>query len=181
MRPLRITFLIACISMLASCTGTRVSQDFDPAADFSDLHTYQWFEGERPKSGNVHVDNPLTDQRVRRAIERTLAAKGYEKIEEGPSDFLVNFFITVDTKIESSGSSYRVGTYGRHGGVSVGTGDRIREYDEGTLVIDVLGPGGELAWRGTGSRRLTKQATPEKTTQVVDEAVEAILAQFPPH
>jgi hypothetical protein len=129
----------------------------------------------------VRLDNPLIDQRVRRAVVTTLAAKGYEKIEEGTPDFRVNFFLAVERKIESSGSSARVGTYGRHGGASVGTGTQIREYKEGTLVIDVLGPGDEnLLWRGSGSKRLSKQATPEQTTERVNKAVAAILEQFPP-
>ena len=181
MRLVQVIVLVSFVSMLGSCTGIRVSQDYDPSTNFSNLHTFGWFESERPESGNVHLDNPLIDQRVRRAIVTTLTAKGYRKIEEGTPYFRVNFFLTVDRKIESSGSSYRMGTYGRHGGASVGTGTQIREYKEGTLVIDVLGPGDEdLVWRGSGSKRLSKQTTPEKTTEIVNKVVAVILGQFPP-
>jgi len=173
--------LVALLLALVACASARVSQDYDSATDFAVYRSYDWFPGERPASGNVHLDSPLVDQRVRNAVDRTLAARGYAKLEDEPADFQVNFYFSVETKLTSSGMDYRVGTYGRHGGVSVGGGDRLREVDEATLVIDILDArSGDLVWRGTRSRRLKIGDTPEETTRIIDETVEAILSQFPP-
>jgi hypothetical protein len=172
----------ALLAGLIACAGGRVYQDYDSATDFSVYHTYDWYPGERTSSGNVHLDSPLLEQRVINAVDRALAARGYAKFEDESPDFYVNYFFTVETRLQSSGVDYRVGTYGRHGGVSVGTGDRLREVDEATLVIDILDArSGDLAWRGTRSRRVKLGATPEHTTRLIDEAVSAILTQFPPH
>jgi hypothetical protein len=49
-------------------------------------------------------------------------------------------------------------------------------------VIDIVdAEAGRLVWRGSGSRRISTSPTPQKTTQRINEAVEAILARFPPH
>jgi len=172
---------LALLFLLIACASGRVSQDYDSATDFSVYRTYDWYPGERPPSGNVHLDSPLLEQRVIDAVDRALAARGYVKFEDESPNFHVNYFFTVETRLQSSGMDYRVGTYGRHGGASVGSGDRLREVDEATLVIDILdAESGDLAWRGTRSRRVKLGATPEHTTQLIDDAVTAILTQFPP-
>jgi hypothetical protein len=57
----------------------------------------------------------------------------------------------------------------------------VKQYTEGTLIIDILRPGGEqLVWRGTGTTRIREEKDPEKRTQKVNDAVDKILAQFPP-
>ena len=57
----------------------------------------------------------------------------------------------------------------------------MREYVEGTLVLDLVGASSqELVWRGTGSRRLRPQTTPEESDRVVRETVNEILNVYPP-
>jgi hypothetical protein len=51
----------------------------------------------------------------------------------------------------------------------------------GAPVIDVIdATSRQLVWRGSGSRAVSRNPTPEQTTAVIDEAVRSILAQFPP-
>jgi hypothetical protein len=57
----------------------------------------------------------------------------------------------------------------------------IRQYEEGTLVIDFVDAASrKLVWRGTGSGALESEPTPEETTRGIDRAVAKILEQFPP-
>ena len=125
---------------------------------------------------------------VNRAVERSLTARGYRQVQTGP-DFLVAFTFGAKEKLDvrsspSSGAYYGGGYRGRRGGVYTGWGGStvdVTQYTEGTLVIDILKPGGEhLVWRGTGSARIRDEKDPEKRTQRVNEAVDKILAQFPP-
>jgi hypothetical protein len=75
---------------------------------------------------------------------------------------------------------YGRGPYRRWGVASFET--HVNQYDEGTLVIDIVdAEAGKLVWRGSGSRRISTSPTPQKTTRRINEAVEAILARFPPH
>jgi hypothetical protein len=182
-----IARLAACTLLaawLAGCTGVSVSQDYDPSETFTDLHTFDWFPGGRELTGDVRVDSPFIDQRVRLALIRTLVLKGYEKVADRTPDFYVNYHVSLERRLESSGINtyYGTGTYGSWGGVGIGIGSTpIREYDQGTLVIDFVdGHTRKLVWRGTGSRRVASNPAPEETTRAIDESVDEILKQFPP-
>jgi hypothetical protein len=84
----------------------------------------------------------------------------------------------------TSGVYYGRGYRGRRGGVYTGWGGSavdVRQYTEGTLIIDILEPNGErLVWRGTGTTRLREEKDPQKRIQKINAGVEKILAQFPP-
>ncbi|MBC2742825.1 MAG: DUF4136 domain-containing protein [Desulfosarcina sp.] len=80
-----------------------------------------------------------------------------------------------------AGYPYGIGSSGRHGGIAIGTGNSVREYDEGSLVIDLVDTASDaLLWRGTGTQRFTEYDDPAKTTGDINALVEKILAQFPP-
>ena len=58
----------------------------------------------------------------------------------------------------------------------------VDQYEEGTLVIDLIDVAERrLVWRGSGTRRLSRDPQPDRLTQRVNEAVDEILAQFPPN
>jgi hypothetical protein len=89
-------------------------------------------------------------------------------------------------KLESGGSSggvgFGIGSYGRHGGIAIGTGNQVREYDEGSLTIDLVdADSAALLWRGTGTQRFREYKDPEKASRDINTLVEKIIAQFPPH
>jgi hypothetical protein len=174
--PLAALFILLC-----SCSGVTVNHDYDVTANFSQYKTFDWVPGEQPRTGDIRVDNPLLDNRIRAAVERVMIEKGYRKATAGKPDLLVAYNLTIRSKIESDTVSTGVGYGGYPYWGGVGFETRVREYDEGMLVID-LGDAREnkLIWRGTGTRRITQQASPEKTTEIVNKTVAEILAQFPP-
>jgi len=48
-------------------------------------------------------------------------------------------------------------------------------------VIDFIDGGSrKLVWRGSGSKALARNPTPEDTTATIDSAAREILKQFPP-
>jgi hypothetical protein len=176
--------LAAVAGALLACAGVDVSQDYDTAADFSGLRSFDWFPGGRPASGDPEVDSPFLDRRIQDALVRELGSRGFIKVEDRTPDFFVNYHVSVRQKLSSSGMSvgYGVGSWGSWGGVGVGVGTpSVRSYDEGTLVIDVIdAESKQLLWRGTGSQAVKSSPKPHETTAAVDRAVAAILAQFPP-
>ena len=159
-----------------------VSQDYEIGADFSKYRTFDWVSPRQQQTGDIRVDNPLLDARIRSAVEQVLISKGYRKKTDGRPDMRVAYHLTIRSKIE--GDSYRTGIgYGYYpywGGTGFET--TVRQYDEGMLVIDI-GDAAEnrLIWRGTGTRRVTEKAGPEKTTRIVNQTVTEILNQFPPN
>ena len=181
MHTIKWTPWAALFIFLCSCSSVTVSHDYDVTANFSQYKTFDWVPGEQPKTGDIRVDNPFLDNRIRAAVVRIMVEKGYRKATTDKPDLLVAYNLTIRSKIESDTVSTSVGYGGYPYWGGVGFETRIREYDEGMLVID-LGDASEnkLIWRGTGTRRITNQASPEKTTEIVNKTVTEILAHFPP-
>jgi hypothetical protein len=165
--------------LLAACSGVRVSADFDPTTDFSALETFDWLPDAKPPGDGPELDDPLLDARIRRAVESTLTGRGFRAAGTGAPDFWIAYHIGVERKVDVD-TIYR--SYGRVGWRGGGYADTVvREYEEGTLLIDVLRPGsGELLWRGSAQARLREQPSPEDREKRVREVVEKILQQFPP-
>jgi len=178
-RRLTATVLVA---FVLACASTQVTDDYDVNADFSSYATFAWMPQPREMRGDARIDNPLIAERVRSAIERTLTSKGYRPTSETTPDFFVGYFLSLEQKLDvyTIDRSYGAGPYRRWGAAGFET--HVNQYEEGTLVIDIVdAEAGRLVWRGSGSRRISKSPTPQKTTQRVNEVVEAILARFPPH
>lgn len=171
--------------LLAGCSGIRVHQDYEPASDFRSLTSFDWVRQTQEKTGDPRIDNPLRDTRIRGAVERLLKEKGLEKRTDGSAAFWVRYTYVLRRKIESDGTSgsvgFGVGSRGRRGGVAIGTGANVRDYDEEVLTLDFVGQDSQtLIWRGVGAQRFTEYKAPDKTIGAINALVEKILAQFPP-
>lgn len=164
---------------VVGCSSVRVETDFDPSTNFSALRSYAWLADAQPPTGDPRLDSTLLDARIREAIDTQLAADGYEKTDAATANFLVAYHVAVDSKVDVD-TIYR--SYGRAGWGGGGSADTVvREYDEGTLLIDLLRPeAGSLLWRGTATTRLREMRTPEKRDAYVGEIVGKIFAKFPP-
>jgi hypothetical protein len=61
-----------------------------------------------------------------------------------------------------------------------GSGINVREYREGTLAIDLFDARSHRpVWHGWASRELV-ESDAERSEKPIHEAVQAVLAQFPP-
>ncbi len=151
---------------LWGCSSISVNSDYDASTNFAALQTFSWVEELEEAPEDARQGNSLVTARIEEAVVRSLSAKGYRRVDVNTSP--------------SMGVSYgRRGHYGGMG-VSASTAD-VREYTEGTLMIDIVDPGAnQLIWRGTGQSRISESKTPEERTENINEAVEKILAQFPP-
>jgi hypothetical protein len=151
-------FLLALVC--AACTRVSVSTDYDHTANFGALHTYAWRPGKQQGMADPRYDSSLIDRRVRAAVERVLASKGYTPAAAGtPPDFLVGYHVVVRQKTSVQTIDHYYGY--RVGGWGGWPQTYSHDYDEGTLLIDIIDPQTmKLLWRGSG-------------TAVVDE--------FPPH
>ena len=132
--------------------------------------------------------NPLLEERVMRAVEGELRAKGYRKVDvPGSADFVLSFTVGAreNIKIDSyptMGAAYRspahwgwgAGYYGH------GTETRVRQTTTGMLAIDVFDVK-ELrpVWHGVASKTIS-EADRKEAEATVQAAVTAILAGFPP-
>jgi hypothetical protein len=180
---MRTTAWLALVSAAGwiACSGVRVTTDYDPSADFSDVSSYAWLDERSGVQGDRPDVSSLLDRRVRSAVDAELQSKGLSRVDPSAAKVLVTYHLGVESKLDVNtiNSGYGYGRYGRYGGISTTT--TVSEYQEGTLLIDVVEPESkQLVWRGSGQARLREYATPEQREQRISEAVKQILEDFPP-
>ena len=160
------------LAALAACSTVETSYDFDRSTDFDRLKSYSWLE---PKTDGADA-NPLVRQRVLRALEAGFAAKGYARQEAG-GDFQVAVILRSRQRTEVRQSHYGYGYGYGWGGGRVD----VYEYEEGSIIVDVIDPRADKAiWRGVARSAVPRNPTPEQTDKLVAEAVTKILENFPP-
>jgi hypothetical protein len=175
------SLLILGIALSVGCSSVRVVTDFDPDAEFSGFVKYAWLPDEPGQGGDPRLHNDLIDARVRSSVDRGLADRGFEKVSLASADFLVTYYLGLETRIDvqTVHSSFRYSRRGWSG--RVGTDTRVRQYERGTLLLDVLDPGSRrLVWRGSANSRVDSRSDPARRDQQIDDAVKRILDRFPP-
>lgn len=184
-------YLVALFSLLLSaCSTVKVSTDYDQSADFAALKSFNWLpESAKIENESAYLNNRIMDVRLTKAIDKQLVAQGFE-FSTSP-DFYVNYNITSEKKTNirtydnysGYGPSWGWGVgYGHRGmSLSAHTETRIDEYQQGSLIVDVIDPESlELIWRGIGSKRLPESTDAAEMDELVAEVVKSILVKFPP-
>ena len=171
--------LATCIAMTGCASPLTTDFDYDTAADFGTLKTYDWM----PATGNAASDQLLV-KRIRTAVDSQLQAKGHAPARDNP-DFLIAMQLSGRTAYGgSTGVGMSVGIpVGRAGRISVGGGkSKPIEKTEGTLVLDFLDAKSKaLVWQGIASGAVQPGTSPEQQQQRINEVVAQLLAQFPPN
>ena len=165
---------LATVAVLA-CATPQVDVSYEEDADFSALKTFAWYPRETRIGGDrAAALPPDLPNAVRPMVESTLREKGYAKVAPQSADFLVVYHLSLERRIDTqmlagalSGSEWEMHRPTEH----------TVEYDEGTLIIDLLDTRSRrLVWSGRSQRRLHREARPHE----VEESVSRILARFPP-
>ena len=178
------TLAIGIASLLAACSTIKTVHDSDPSADFTRYRTWAWISDENligPKAGEVQVSyvSPIDEQRIRRAVEAEMSAKGYRKADQAEADLIVSFTVGSEEKTRVYSTPTGGGYYDDfgYGGWYGGSQVRTVQYTEGTLSVQFYERESKNAvWVGWASKRVSKSDDSEK---VINEAVEKILEKFP--
>jgi len=173
---------VVLIAALGGCSTMRVTSDTDPSAKFTGYKSYNWMAEAPKKTGDPRIDgNSILASRIRSAVERQLAAKGYEKRSSGTPDFLVGYHASLEkkTSVRMLNEYYRYGPgWGRR---YRGPQTYVYDYDEGTLILDIVDPKTrKLLWRGSPTDVVNPTASEEARQKKINEAVTRILEKFPP-
>ncbi|MBW2416673.1 MAG: DUF4136 domain-containing protein [Deltaproteobacteria bacterium] len=177
--------LVPTLLLALGCAALPVETDYDPAFDFGGYKQFGWLTEKQPLTGDVRLDNPLLHERLREAIGQTLTAAGFEAVPSddlASADFRVGYHLALQRRLD-------VTTLDSHYGYGPGANrwghgppeTIVREYDEGTLVIDVVDSKSDrLVWRGSAYGRMSETATPEQRQERAHGVVATILELFPP-
>lgn len=173
----RWLIVVICSVLTAACAGLDVERDYDTSVNFRAFETYAW----QPRK---ETESSLLDSRVRDAVDREFANRGYRKVAEANADFLVSYRYAIAGKDEPNRVHTSVGLGSGSGGTFGGIGVSIglgRDREKSILGIDLVNPdSGKLIWRGVARQRPVEQSSPEKTTAKINETVSEILKEFPP-
>jgi hypothetical protein len=176
--------LVLTFSLVTSCaTQLRVGSDYDRSASFRNYHTFALMQ--REHRGLENPLNPLVVARVADAIRADLEEKGYvQAIDPQGADVTVDFTIGARerTDITTYPEPYAGWGRGRRGwgGQYWGDGVDVRQYQEGTLSVDVFDTRSHRpVWHGWAKKELSDDDI-EHSSEPVQRAVAAVLARFPP-
>jgi hypothetical protein len=179
MRNLLLLFFLGVI--LAGCSSVQVSYDYDQQADFSSIRSYAWRGVDVP--GDVLSQNPLAGKRIRQSIDRHLADRGYQLVDDKPDVLVAIHAVTKEKmRVTNWGGYYRDPWYDPWWGPGPYGGRMdVQYYTEGTLVIDIVdAASNELIWRGLGMSLVRKYKNQEQMQEAIDRCVTEILDRFPP-
>lgn len=171
-------FIIATALLITSCASIRVTSDYDTGVHFDSYKTYAFF-----KAGIDKVElSDLDKRRVLRALENTLAARGFSASET--PEVLVSFHTKAEKNVNVSNSFLGWGNpfYGPYGGWGWGFQQpyNVSTSTSGILYIDIIDASSKkLIWQGKGTGTLSK-GTPQEREERIAAFVTEILSAYPP-
>jgi hypothetical protein len=189
-QSMRMLLIVSSLA-LAGCSTMEINYDYDPKASFAGLKTYAWLDEPQKMTGDPRIDdNTILRDRIHTAVDAGLAARGFRKASKDP-DFLVAYHVSLDRRQSvqtlnsyygySPGWGYGYGASYRPGYWGGAPETYVYEYEEGTLILDVVDPKTkELMWRGSAQDEVNFKSTPEKDQTQLNEAVQGMLEHFPP-
>lgn len=161
--------------LMASCGPTsQVFSDYDKSAHMTEYKTFGWETSLSIESRNNPLYyNELNDKRIKNAVAVQMESHLY-KYSEDP-DLSIHYHIIIEDKtvMRTDPYGYYYGPYWMRSEVS------IYEYQEGTLIIDLMDAKTDnLVWRGWITNFL-KNRDPEKMEESINNAVRQIFAEYP--
>jgi hypothetical protein len=135
------------------------------------------------RSENPIIENPITLEMMRHDVDQAMTARGYQRVR-GDADLSLAQYISVRKRLHVTDYAYGYPFWGWGWRWGPGWGawpqQQITEYEQGTVIIDVLdGPARRLLWRGMG--RMSLSGDEKDYDREIKEAVDAVMAKFPGH
>jgi len=136
-----------------------------------------WTWAPTTTAGDPRLDNDILQDRLRLAVEAALAAKGLRRVDAGaPARYVVSYHVDVDRRVDvrtvpnvHAGPTVCGWRGCVRGVVYGGSSVDVRQYAEGTLVLDVVDRAtGKLVWQAASKKKVTpKDAEQGKLNAVV--------------
>jgi hypothetical protein len=168
--------MAAFIAAAAGCATMTVSSHVERGVTFTNYTTYDWGPKDNFPVGDPRLDNnPFFNDYVQGAIEKRLAAKGYERVLAEEPDLLIHYHASVNQKVEV----YEVDA--RYGYCYGNCQPQFTDYEQGTLVIDVVdNRTSKVVWRGWAQDIMNGVIdNQDRLEKQVDEGVSKMMMLLP--
>jgi Domain of unknown function (DUF4136) len=161
-----VVLYVAVLVALAAC-GPRVQINAERStiATFGGYDTYAWALPAAPARSAGETEASVVEWRIRNAVDRVLATKGYVRTD-GPASLLVDYDVAAPDSFREYFRNLR-----RGGSTSFAEG-----YEEGTLVVHLVDARTRvLAYRASATGVIEQNGGKDR----VEEAVERMFANLP--
>ncbi len=169
---------------LMGCSTTPII-DYDTEYNFNLPKTYSWTASDARQSDNPSVASDLLNNRLERAFDAQMMAKGYQKID-ADGDLLITYHI----QTEELERSYTTGTgYGGFGpfynrGVAaiggIATTSTTTDSDYVDVTVEIIdSPTGNLVWQSKASERLLDLDSPQKAVEQTNKIAQELFSRYP--
>jgi len=163
--------VIALVWSINGCSfNPSVHYDSKPNFNMDGLHNF--FILQKQKQDGVYLT--LDQNRAINAIDKILINKGYKSSTKEKADFIVSLQLVKEKKYRSENYYEPFGYYPFWYGF--GNNNYVREYEVGTLIIDIINPNSkEVIWRGSTGSRIKKNLSPSERKARIQLAAQNIL------
>jgi uncharacterized protein DUF4136 len=160
-RIYRATFIAVAALMVAGCATLRVGSHVDSGLVWSKYKTFDWGPADALPAGDARLDHdPVFRDRVEGAIEKAMAARGFERSarSERP-DLLIHYHANITERLNVD----------------------AERYESGTLVVDIVDASTDvLMWRGWASGSVAGVlGNRERMRRRIDNDVAGIFGSLP--
>ena len=161
--------------VIVSCTGIRITTDYDSKAAFGKYKTFNF-----SKEVDKVKLNDLNRRRLKDDIKAQMNARGYQ-LANTP-DLLVNVFVKGTTKITANAYTNGFGGgWGYYRGWGIGSSYTyvdVNRYTEGTMFIDLIDvEKKEMIWEGIAEGMVNPRTSTREAN--LNDVVTRIFKDFP--
>ena len=157
-----------------------IETQHDDDVDFGAYSNYAWVPHDKGWANPVFIENPELPGMISAAVDRQLAAKGFEKTAQGAASFLIAMSASVQDVTVISKHRYQGWSHGynRSALSNVSTATQLEKMAEGTLILEVIDVASEgVVWQSHAAGVITRRDDMQKA---VNAAVARMLEKFPP-
>ena len=176
-RLLQLAAVVVSAFAAIGCATMNVSSHVERGLDFAQYHTYDWGPADALPTGDPRLDkNPFFQDHVQGAVEKQLAAKGFERSTSRAPDLLIHYHASINRRIDVNRVDHKFG-YCYNEDCRAG----VIEYEAGTLVLDIVDTRtNRVIWRGWAQHSVEGVLdNQDRMARKINEAVRRMLERLP--
>ena len=173
----RLIATTICAIAVTGCATMTVSSHVRSGIDFSPYRTFDWGPADALPTGDPRLDqDPFFKDHVMGAVEKQLAARGYERSSSGTPDLLIHYHASITERLDVYGVD-------REHGYCYDEDCKawVVDYEAGTLVLDLVDTRtNRVIWRGWAQDSVQDVLdNQDRMASKINEAVSRMLARLP--
>lgn len=191
--------ILALCALLTACTASKrteiVEEDTDGSFEPDQLKTYRWDFSAMGKNAPEGGHLPEFNRVVCEHVDKHLSEKGYQRVDQGPADFIMDYRVTITQEEAAMAPANRgendqkANEYGLRWtfdsnetptfrGMQAPK-DEIMVYQQGTLHLGATNNNKQAIWHYTANRILSGRGNEAERRAAIRIAVDKLMAEFP--